>query len=214
MSRSSRFLVLLLISLFAIAGCSDDDSPTGVSTPEPVLDSFDDGSIDTSLWESGGSVTEAGGMLQIRRDGIDDYIQSTGTYSGNWTITLEIRLNSITWHDMFHGISLRGDDGAGMSFGFSQYGKLYQGVHRGTSGTSFNYGPDGSNRAGELQTWVFTRRNGEVTVTVDGSEVDGIAPVEVPNAIRISLPGYYSDGDGAGPLKITSSDVMSFGLEF
>lgn len=209
-----RSFVLVIALLVVVAGCSDDDSPTKTPAPFPAFsDTFDDGSIDTGVWEVGGDIAEAGGYLQLRRDGTEDYIQSSRTYTGDWVVELEIRLNEIHWHDTFHGISLRDEDGSGITFGFSRYGKLFLAEHDETSGTGFSYGPDDSNRPGEWQVWTLTRIAGELTVLVDGAPVAGLTASPVPDDVYIHLPGMYQDGDGGAGTNTTSSDVTSISID-
>jgi len=158
-------------------------------------------------------VSEGNGYLHLRRQTTADFLQSRQKYSGNWKITMRVRLNAIQWDDMFHGISLRDSDGAGISFGFSCYGKLFMSQHDGNGGTSFSYGPDGSNRTGQWQTWTLERSGGQVAVLVDGQAVTGISPGEVPNGVWIALPGHYQDGDGEVVSGVSSSDVDMISIE-
>jgi hypothetical protein len=207
-------LPIAILALLVLAtGCSDDDSPTGPSSPVGFSDEFDDDTIDSEQWAYGGNVTETNGMLEIRRDSPEDFIETQRSYSGTWTVTVEIRLNAIQWQDSFHGISVEDEDGYGLSFGFSRYGKLYLATRNGP-GTGYAYGPDGSNRQGEWQTWTLERAGGVVSILVDGQPVPGLGPLEVPNDVKFNFAGVYSDGDGpsknSGP---TSSDIQSFSVE-
>jgi len=180
-------------------------------------DNFNDGVLDSAHWQSGGDgITEADGMLHMVRDGAGDYLRTVNTYSGDFRIDLDIRLNSIVWNDMFHGISLVNDVGHygyGVSFGFAKYGKLYRAQHSGNS-TSYSYGPVGSNNQYTWQHWTLEKIGSHLSILVDGAPVPagwGNQWLEgtVPENLRISLPGLYNDGGSGGA---TSSDVDNFSI--
>lgn len=206
-----KTLVTILGTMAVLAAaCSDSSGPRQFAA---FSDSFDDGVIDTTTWRFGGGVVEAGGMLTLNREFTDDYIETRNRFSGNWVIEMDVRLNSIGWNDMFHGISIRDSAGAGVSFGFSQYGMLYLAQHDGSGGTSFSYGPAGSNDAGQWLHWTIENSGGDVSVLVDGQAVSGLPLGMVPNNVRLSLPGYYTDGDGGAHVGVTSSSVDVISIE-
>lgn len=205
--QMSRFA--LCAALVAVVGCSDSTAPRQFAA---FSDNFGGTTIDTTQWSYGGSVSEGGGVLTLSRDFTDDYIQTRSTFSGDWIVTLDIRLDTIVWNDMFHGISIRDSTGAGVSFGFSEYGKLYLAQHDSNS-TNFMYGPAGSNRIGQWMRWTLQNSGGTVTILVDSQPVTGLPAGHVPDNVRISLPGYYMDGDGGAHVGLTTSEVADFSIE-
>ncbi len=203
----NTLIVPSILVVLAIAGCSGDD---GVATPTPFpafTDDFGDGKIDAAIWSYGGQVSEQGGYIRLRRQTPADFLETRNTYSGNWKVTMTVRLSTIHWNDMFHGISLRDRDGMGVSFGFSRYGKLFMAQHDGAGGISFAYGPEGSNIPGQWQIWTLERIAGQVVVTVDGKPVPGLSSGEVPEKVRLAIPGYHQDGDGGDTTGVTASDI-------
>ncbi len=208
-----KLTIAATLLVLVIAGCSDDDSTTAPIPFPAFTDDFEDGTIGGAIWDHGGQIAEQDGNLQLRRETPADFIETRQMYSGNWKITMTVRLNTIHWNDMFHGISLRDKDGAGISWGFSRYGKLFMARHDGKGGTSYTYGPDGSNNLGQWQTWTIEKSGAQVAVQVDGQPVVGISPGEIPNGIRIALPGIHEDGDGGGTTGMTSSDVDLISIE-
>ena len=73
-------------------------------------DDFGDGIIHAEYWQHGGDgIFESGGVLSLDRNCPEDYIQSTYTYSGNFVVEIDIRLNYIHWNDMFHGVTITDD---------------------------------------------------------------------------------------------------------
>ena len=182
------------------------------------VDDFDDGVIDPGLWEHGGAITESGGYLNLDRQEPGDYIRTVSTYGGDWNVEMNIRLNYILWNDMFHGVSFTNDTGAygeGMSFGYSQYGKLYLAYHHpGGNAINYYYGSAGSNQPGQWLSWVFQKSGTNVTVSVNGQPITwGPASVYVPGDIKVRMPGLYQDGDGEPHVGFTSSDVDFISLD-
>jgi hypothetical protein len=208
-----RISPLLLCASMVIAnGCSDSTAPHPFAA---FSDAFDGSAIDSTHWSYGGNVTVGGGVLTLNREFTDDYVESRNTYSGDWIVTLDIRLDSIGWNDMFHGISIRDAGGQGVSLGFSEYGKLYMAQHDSVQGgfsTSFSYGPAGSNRTGQWMRWTIENSGGTVTVLVDSQPVTGLPTGHVPDGVQISLPGYYEDGDGGAHVGVTTSEVTFFSI--
>jgi hypothetical protein len=190
-------------------------------------DNFNNGVIDTAHWQYGGDgISESSGVLRLNRNSPDDYIQTAYTYSGNFIINLDIRLNYINWNDMFHGITISegiSQDSSsfnGVSLGFTTYGKLYCGQHEiygqnEVYGGGFVYG--GSNLLGQWQHWTLTKNGNSLSILVNGQPVPDPGYLRpfggtVPDTVRVYLPGYYSDGDGGGSIGITSSDVDNFSI--
>ncbi|MBK9471248.1 MAG: T9SS type A sorting domain-containing protein [bacterium] len=178
-------------------------------------DEFNDGVIDPAYWASGGLVTESGGLLNLNRESPADFIMFTPELGGDWTLEVVIRLNSIVWNDSFHGIALTDDTGligAGISFGFSKYGKLFLAVHNSDgNGRNNSYGSTGSNAQGDWQTWTFQRNGDYLTISVDGTPIGfGPAAIAMPDLVHARLPGMYSDGDGGAHVGVTSSSVDRF----
>jgi hypothetical protein len=207
--------VIFLSSLILFVGCSGDD-PVSPGDEAPTFagftDTFDGSEIDPIRWTHGGMLTVSGGNLNVSRETPADFIESVDTFSGNWTINMDVKLNSIHWNDMFHGIKIANADGDGISFGFSMYDKVFLGIHEGT-GSSSTYGPEGSNQAGTWQNWQISRVGDEVTLLIDGNEVVGINESRtLTDTVTIYLPGYDRDGDGGTPTGITSSTVGLFSI--
>jgi hypothetical protein len=203
-------LVNLVVCAAVVAGtgCSDTQAPEPFAAFD---DTFDDGVIDATHWRFGGDVTEANGSLVVSREFTDDYIETAQTFSGDWIIELDVQLDAIVWNDMFHGISIRNAAGDGVSLGFSMYDRIYLGRHDSTS-TSFAYGPTGSNRIGQRMRWTIENTGGAVSVLIDGQPVAGLPTGVVPSNVRITLPGYYTDGDGGAHVGLTTSDISYFSI--
>jgi len=182
-------------------------------------DDFNDGIIDASHWQSAGDITESGGTMNLDRDDPGDYLRTISTYAGDYIIDLDIRLNVVHWNDMFHGIAIldgTGSVGAGISFGFSRYGKLYLAVHRSDgTGASYYYGADGSNQTGTWQHWTLEKQGTDILISVDGNPIPWGPPAGtayVPDGAWVHLPGDYTDGDGGAHVGVTSSDVDAFSI--
>ncbi len=175
------------------------------------VDDFEDGIIDPSHWTYGGTITESDGVLHLDREDPDDFIQTNATFSGDWTLEMDIRLDEIVWNDMFHGISLTDETGLGISFGYSMYGKLFLAVHDGQGGSGYYYAANGTNQPGQWLNWKFVRSGGTVTVLVNDSEPIPGAWI-VPEDARIRMPGIYEDGDGGPHSGVTSSSVDFFSI--
>jgi hypothetical protein len=183
-------------------------------------DSFDDSSINQTCWNYGGDgVSVSSGMLHLVRNGVpwqshlpsDDYIQTVSTYSGDFDINLDIRLNRITASDQCHGITVKDDTGRwgyGISLGFTTYDSLYFGQF-GSDGNSLGYSYYGSNNTGEWQHWTIEKRGAQALAFVNG---EFMHQGTMPDNVRVSLPGWYSSsGDVWQP---TSSDVDNFSITY
>jgi hypothetical protein len=168
-------------------------------------DRFDGATIDPTHWTYGGDgISVSDGLLHLVRDGTDDFVQTVSTYSGDFNINLDVRLNSIGWIDMFHGIKVADSAGNGVSFGFSEYSSLYLAQLAG-GGAGFGYG--GSNNLGSWQHWTLQKRGGTMTVLVGGQQT---FQGSVPDNVSVSLPGYYQNG--GSPTGFTSSDIDYFSI--
>ncbi len=127
----------LSVFLFMVVLCFSVYAADGILV---FSDDFDDGFIDDSKWiVSVDGFTEADGVLRMFRDTADDEIHTIDSFSGYFEVELSIKLEQISWQDMFHGISLFDAAGNGISFGFCQYGKFYQAICESGS-TAFYYG--------------------------------------------------------------------------
>jgi hypothetical protein len=206
-----RTMLLALVLVVAVAGIAAAD--------DWFADDFNDGAIDPGHWVYGGAITESAGYLNLDREDPGDYIQTVSTYSGDFVVDVDIRLDVIRWNDMFHGISITDDTGtwgAGVSFGYSMYGKLYLGVHApGGGGMSYYYGPAGSNQPGVWQHWTIENTGTDVIISVNGTPITwGPAPgtIYLPDGVTIRMPGFYEDGDGGAHIGLTSSDVDAFSV--
>ncbi|MBN1433286.1 hypothetical protein JW921_00900 [Candidatus Fermentibacterales bacterium] len=178
-------------------------------------DDFEDGVIDPAHWSAAGDITESGGFLNLLREDPDDWIQTVSTYGGDYVIEMDVRLDYIVWNDMFHGIAIgpeNGPFGLGVSFGYSMYGKLYMAQRNGSGGTSYYYGPDGSNKQGQWLHWVIEKLGSQVSITVDGQPVGGIPTGMVAEGSRVYLPGLYEDGDGLPHVGYTCSTADNFSI--
>jgi hypothetical protein len=182
-------------------------------------DDFNDGVIDGTHWDQAGNVTESGGFLNLDRDDPDDYVRTDSTYAGNYVVELDIRLASIHWNDMFHGIAITDDAGVwggGVSFGYSRYGKLYLAVHdSGGFSVNYYYGPDGSNQQGSWLHWRLETIGTDIIISVNGTPISWGPPagtIYVPDGAAIRMPGDYEDGDGGPHVGTTSSDVDLFSV--
>ena len=179
-------------------------------------DGFDDGVIDPAYWSSSGDVYEDGGCLVLLREDPDDWVETVGTFSGDWVIEMDIRLDYIVWNDMFHGIAIGPENssfGVGISFGYSMYGKLYLAQRNGSGGTSYYYGPDGSNLPGQWLHWTFQKTGSQLSVLVDGVPVPGLPVGSVAEGSKTFLPGLYQDGDGLPHVGYTCSSCDFFSIE-
>ena len=162
-------------------------------------DNFDDGVIDSSKWlVSGDGITEDNGVLCIFRNAVDDAIRTIDSFSGSFQVELAIRLDQISWQDMFHGISLWDSEENGISFGFCQYGKFYQAIHSGDF-TSFYYGS--SFQLNKWYHWKLLKEEEEIYIYVDGKQEFASSISHVKGDIFISLPGLYEDGNGGAGTK-------------
>jgi hypothetical protein len=189
-------------------------------------DNFNDGVIDTTNWEYGGDgISESGGTLSLDRNNPEeDYIKTAYTYSGNFVINLDIRLNYINSNDMFHGITIAdgmGQDGYGIngvSMGFSRYGKLYCGLHEDWLNGFVYSTASGTNLAGQWQHWTLTKNGNYLSILVNGQPVAANSTRgpffggNVPDTVSIYLPGYYYYDVGGIGTAITSSDVDNFSI--
>lgn len=184
-------------------------------------DNFNDGVIDTTHWQYGGDgISESSGVLRLNRNSPEDYIKTAHTYSGNFVINLDIRLNSMNFNDSFHGITIADHDSLvdqaynGFSFGFTSYNTLYFAVNELSSQCSwYSYGPAGSNLVGQWQHWTLERVGNSLNVMVNGQPVTWSHGPEITlsDNLRIYLPGNYIDGNGSNT-GITSSDVDNFSI--
>jgi hypothetical protein len=185
-------------------------------------DNFNDGTIDTTHWNyNGDGISESGGMLNINRNNGDDYIKTAYTYSGDFTINLDVRLNYINMNDVFHGItvgSLNSDmlTFTGISMGFSEWNRLYCAVPQGDSGINFYYGDSPTNTQGQWQHWTLTKNGNYLNILVNGLQVKSqqmgfTFGGTVPDTVSVYLPGIYlnlgSSGNG-----ITSSSYDNFSI--
>ena len=178
-------------------------------------DDFEDGVIDPAHWSSSGDIYESGGYLVLLREDPDDWVETISSYSGDWIIEMDMRLEYIVWNDMFHGIAVGPENGpfaVGISFGYSQYGKLYMAQRDGSGGTYYYYGPNGSNLPGQWLHWTFEKQGSQLTVLVDGSPVSGIPVGTVAEGSKVFLPGLYEDGDGPPHEEYTCSSCDSFSI--
>jgi hypothetical protein len=173
-------------------------------------DDFNDGVIDPSHWRWGGAITESNGNLLVLRQSPADSIATISQYGGNYRIELDSRLDGIVWNDMFHGIAVMNRVGAGISFGYSMYGKLYLAVSDGTQ-TGYYYGPDGSNQPGQWLHWTLDKLGNQITVSVNGSQLFGPSG-PVPEDCRVLMPGIYEDGDGDPHIGYTTSVIDNFSI--
>ena len=189
-------------------------------------DNFNDGVIDTAHWQYGGDgISESGGTLSLDRNNPEeDYIKTAYTYSGNFIVNLDIRLNYINWNDPFHGITIADSMGQGgygvngISLGFTNYGKLYCGLHEDWLNGFVYTTASGTNLAGQWQHWTLTKNGNNLSILVNGQTVAAnslIHPVfggTVPDTVSIFLPGFrpYSSGDIG--TDITSSTVDNFSI--
>jgi hypothetical protein len=188
-------------------------------------DNFNDGAINTTNWSyGGGGISQSGGVLNLDRNNAEeDYIKTAHTYSGNFVVELDIRLNYINWNDPFHGITIADSlvqDGlgfTGISLGFSYYDKLYCCHHEVRSSIN-EFGSVGTNLTSQWQHWTLTKSGNNLSILVNGLPV--YAPGHpnpfggtVPDTVSIYLPGYhhynFGGGDGIG---ITSSTVDNFSI--
>jgi hypothetical protein len=178
-------------------------------------DDFEDGVIDPAHWSNSGDIYESGGYLVLLREDPDDWVETTGSYSGDWIIEMDIRLDYIVWNDMFHGIAIGPENSpfaVGISFGYSQYGKLYLAQRNGSGGTNYYYGPNGSNLPGQWLHWTFEKQGSQLTVLVDDLPVSGIPVGTVAEGSKVFLPGLYEDGDGPPHSGYTCSSCDYFSI--
>ncbi len=212
---------MLIIFIFAIILIA-----TGQTLADSWFsDNFNDGAINTTNWSYGGDgISQIGGVLHLDRNNFGDYIKTAHTYSGNFVVELDIRLNYINSNDMLHGITIsdglsqNGFGFTGVSLGFSIYGNLYFGQHQ-VNSTYFLYGNSGTNLTGQWQHWTLTKNGNNLSILVNGQPA--IAPGygyptpfggTVPDTVSIYLPGYYHYGMGGIKTDITSSDVDNFSI--
>jgi len=171
-------------------------------------DNFNEGFIDPAHWNVGGAITVTNGAVALDRQSPGDSLATISTYSGDYRIELDSRLDAIVWNDMFHGIAVMNSRGAGISFGYSMYGKLYLALSDGTN-TGYNYAAAGSNQPGTWLHWTLIKSGSQMTVQVNGVTVFGpIGPM--PDGSRVLMPGLFQDGDGGGYVGYTNSTVDNF----
>ena len=187
-------------------------------------DNFNDGVIDTTHWQYGGDgISESGGMLNVNRDNKEDYIKTAYTYSGDFTINLDARLNYMSWNDVFQGVTIAGSMGSnmftftGVSMGFSKWGQLYCAIPQDDGSTRFHYGDDTTNTEGQWQHWTLTKNGNYLSILVNGQQVreqqyDFTFGGTVPDTVSIYLPGLYRDEDGSSGNGITSSSYDNFSI--
>jgi hypothetical protein len=200
---------------YTVAQVEDGDWNTTYPTLGPAYsDDFADAALDPALWTAAGNgVSEAGGILTISRDGPSDAVTLLPVLGGSVLISFRVRNTAIYWQDSFHGFQLIGPcDPArnidGVSFGFSMYDKFYVGQSK-CNGMSFTY-PVAYALNTNYTISVLAHR-GRVEIRVDGT-LRGEADVPTDGLI-LSLPGYYSDGDGpdqgAGNATVSEIDNLS-----
>ena len=160
MIRSPRLSLIALVSTLAFwVGAA--------AAQDWFSDDFNSGVLDPLHWRWGGAITESNGVLNLLRQSPADSIATVSSYGGDYQVLLDSRLDYIVWNDMFHGIALMNSHGAGISFGYSQYGKLYLAVSDGIV-TAYYYGPNGSNQPGTWQHWALTKAGSQITIQVNG----------------------------------------------
>lgn len=172
-------------------------------------DTFDSSTIDDSLWSvSGDGISANDGTLLIERETQEDAITSQISFAGFFEIRFLIILNKIRWQDTFHGMNLSavGSSHEGISTGFTMYNKFFvSNSHDG--GTGFTYGsPHTTNTEYEF----VIRKQAEYVYISINEKLEFTTTLFYPSAdYRISLPGYYDDGDGdiAGTGTYTSSTI-------
>jgi hypothetical protein len=188
-------------------------------------DNFNDGAINTTNWSYGGGISQSGGVLNLDRDNAEeDYIKTAHTYSGNFVVQLDIRLNSIHSNDAFHGITIADSMGQGgygingVSLGFTNYGKLYCGLHEDWLNGFVYSTASGTNLAGQWQHWTLTKNGNYLNILVNGQQVAANSTRgpyfggNVPDTVSIYLPGYHNYGSGGIETDITSSSVDNFSI--
>ena len=189
-------------------------------------DDFDNGDIDTTHWNYGGDgISQSGGVLNLDRNNPEeDYVRTAHTYSGNFIVELDIRLNYTNSNDSFHGITIADSMGQGgygvngISLGFTNYGKLYCGLHEDWLNGFVYTAASGTNLTGQLQHWTLTKNGNYLSILVNGQPVAAnsiIHPVfggAVPDTVGIFLPGYYNYDVGGIGSGITSSSVDNFSI--
>ncbi len=183
-------------------------------------DNFNNNVIDTTHWQYGGDgISERSGVLSLNRSGPEDYIQTAYTYSGNFIINLDIRLNYINWNDVLHGVTIaasmdnQNQRFTGISMGYSKWDQLYCAVPQSDGSIRFYYGA--SNLEGQWQHWTLTKNGNNLSILVNGDQVtvpqyDFIFGGTVPDTVRVYLPGFFDSYDGSS--SITSSSVDNFSI--
>lgn len=124
------FLRTLLLTVLISVACAAPGAAQFFS------DDFDDGVISAAYWSSIGVNTESGGYLNLNRGTAnqEDFIETVDTFDGNWGVEFDMRLNQIGLGDRFHGVSIVGANGQGITFGYSLSGQLFLGVHDDATG--------------------------------------------------------------------------------
>ena len=204
---------MLLVGIIFLISCSCVFVVEANADIPVFSDDFDDGVINNSKWiVSGDGVTEADGMLCVFRDTEDDMVRINDSFNNSFfEVELSIKLDQISWQDMFHGISLLDSEGNGISFGFCQYGKFYQAICKPYS-TSYYYGsPFQSNK---WYRWKIVKLGEQVYIYVDDEQEFSSSMSHVKGDIFISLPGLYEDGNGGAGTKSCTDYLTVIYKEF
>ena len=186
---------MLLIKIVFLISCSFVFVVEASADIPMFSDDFNDGVINSSKWiVSGDGITEADGMLCVFRDTEDDMVRINDSFNNSFfEMELSIKLDQISWQDMFHGISLLDSEGNGISFGFCQYGTFYQAICTPHS-TSYYYGS--SFQSNKWYRWKIVKLGEQVYIYVDDEQEFSSSVSHIKGDIFISLPGLYTDGNG------------------
>jgi len=157
------------------------------------FDDFDDASIDSSKWDTGGTPSESGGILTIDDGG--DCIRGKTNFTFK---ALRARANTVSGYTAFGFINVDTADGNQlkpfeMIYGFSTSTKTYSGTTTNSEST------DVGDYMNAYHIYDINWRSGEAKFYIDGSLVDTDTTYVSASAIPVGF-SIYSPNSGVGYL--------------